>query len=210
MKPMFIVFEGLDGSGTTTQSRMLVDYLRAKDAARVHLTSEPSAGPVGQMIRTALSGRLQFTANDEGFDRQMAYLFAADRHDHLHNDTNGVLILKARGDHIVSTRYYFSSYAYHCRHPDDFDFVHSLNAAFPPPDAVIYIDIPVATSSARLSERTHLDRYENEDKLTLVRNNYERSLGYFDGPLLRVSGQDNPDHIHASIVAFIEGLHERD
>jgi dTMP kinase len=202
LKPLFIVFEGLDGSGTSTQTRLLAEYLRGR-GERAHMTSEPSDGPIGKMIRTALSGRLRFTSDDDLFDRQLAYLFAADRHDHLWNDVDGVMKLLARGEHVISTRYYFSSYAYHCKDENDLSFVRSLNGAFPPPDAVIFIDVPLETSSSRLAERAYLDRYESPEKLEVVRRIYERCFESYDGPLLRVNGLETPDEVHGRIAAFL-------
>lgn len=206
MKPLFIVFEGLDGSGTSTQSRLLVKHLCEGRGARAHLTSEPSGGPIGQMIRSALSGRLQFSSDERVYDQQLAYLFAADRHDHLWNDTDGIMRLLERGTHVVSTRYFFSSFAYHCRTEAELAFVRSLNAKFADPDAVIFIDVGVDVSAGRLAERPHLDRYESVEKLHAVRAAYERSFERYSGPLLRVDGTEPADAVHARITAFIDGL----
>ncbi len=201
MKPLFVVFEGLDGSGTSTQAQLLADRLKLEGS--VHLTSQPSSGPIGQMIRSALAGRVRFMADDEAFDRQMAYLFAADRHDHLFNDVDGILATLKKGLHVVCTRYTFSSFAYHCRSDDDFDFVRALNAPFPEPDAVIYIDVPVNLAAARVARRSYPDRYENARKLEIVRSAYERGLKCYSGPLLRVAGGDEPEAIHSRIIEFI-------
>lgn len=206
MKPLFIVFEGLDGSGTSTQARLLVRYLCEGLGAPAYLTSEPSGGPIGQMIRNALSGRLQFSSDERVYDQQLAYLFAADRHDHLWNDTDGVMRLLERGTHVVSTRYFFSSFAYHCRTEGELTFVRSLNAKFPDPDAVIFIDVGVDVSAGRLAERPHLDRYESVEKLHAVRSAYERSFEEYSGPLLRVDGAESADAIHARITTFIDAL----
>lgn len=206
MKPLFIVFEGLDGSGTSTQSRLLVKHLCDGLGTRAHLTSEPSGGPIGQMIRSALSGRLQFSSDERVYDEQLAYLFAADRHDHLWNDTDGVMRLLERGSHVVSTRYFFSSFAYHCHTDAELAFVRSLNAKFPDPDAVIFIDVGVDVSAQRLAERPHLDRYESVEKLHAVRAAYERSFETYSGPFLRVDGTEPADAVHARITMFVESL----
>ena len=202
MKPLFVVFEGLDGSGTSTQAQLLAN--RLKSEGQVHLTSQPSSGPIGQMIRSALAGRVRFMADEGIFDRQMAYLFAADRHDHLFNDVDGILATLRKGYHVVCTRYIFSSFAYHCHSDDDFDFVRSLNSPFPAPDAVIYIDVPVGLAAERVAQRSYPDRYENARKLEIVRRAYERGLQSFSGPLLRVAGGDEPHAIHARIVNFVD------
>ena len=129
----FIVFEGLDGSGTSTQASMLEKRL-TQEGARCHLTSEPSGGPVGQMIRQAFKGRLRFSQSPERFDQQMAHLFSADRLDHLYNDWDGVVPMLERGISVISTRYFFSSYAYHCTREEDWALIKRLNCDFPNPD----------------------------------------------------------------------------
>lgn len=105
-KGKFIVFEGLDGSGTSTQSQLLQNALLEK-GEKVHLTCEPSPGPIGNMIRQAMQGRILFSKQDDEFDQQMAYLFAADRYDHLNNPVDGVLKLVNEGFYVISTRYFF-------------------------------------------------------------------------------------------------------
>ncbi len=206
MRPLFIVFEGLDGSGTSTQSRLLGEYIRQISGTRVRLTSEPSPGPIGQMIRTGMSGRLRFSEDEKVFDRQMAYLFAADRHDHLYNEVNGILLSKGNGETVISTRYFFSSYAYHCECDADFHFIRSLNGSFPDPDAVVYLDVAVETSSARLAERTHLDRYENARKLERVKRNYDKVFADYSGPFLRVQAHLDPQELHRQIRLFIDEI----
>jgi dTMP kinase len=203
MKNLFIVFEGIDGSGTSTQSNLLSDYFVNKGQS-VKLTAEPSNGPVGHLIREGLKKRVVFSENEKHFDQQMAYLFAADRHDHLYNDVDGVFKLQKDGNHVISTRYYFSSLAYHCSTEMDFQFVNGLNKEFPEPDLVIYIDNPIEVSLKRLQQRTVQDVYENNDKLLKVKENYQRIFSAYQGELCVVSGDDTPDVIHNEIVAFIE------
>jgi dTMP kinase len=204
MKPLFIVFEGLDGSGTSTQARRLHDSLVISKKQRVRLTSEPSSGPVGQMIRTAMSGRLQFTNDSTNFDRQMAFLFAADRNDHLHNDTDGILKLLSQNYFVISTRYYFSSFAYHCRGTEDFEFVRSLNRSFPSPDLTIFLDVPVSVSVARLSARSHLDKYEHAQKLDMVQKNYANFFSSYQGALVKIDGEKDEASIHNEIVGAVQ------
>jgi dTMP kinase len=199
MKPLFIVLEGLDGSGSSTQARKLVEYLSKHSERKVRLTSEPSGGPVGQMIRTGMSGRLKFSSDKHQFDRQMAYLFAADRYDHLHNETDGILGHIQRGYTVVSTRYYFSSFAYHCDTADDFQLVRKLNEDFPHPDITIFLDVPVTTSVSRLNTRSHLDQYENATKLTVVRENYHKFFSTYSGKLLWLNGEGSEEEIHTTI-----------
>ena len=80
MGAIFIAMEGLDGSGGTTQTRLLADWLRAKGLSEVHTTAEPSTGPVGRFIRTALNPEHEASAIG---DAVLPFLFAGDRRDHL-------------------------------------------------------------------------------------------------------------------------------
>lgn len=201
-KGKFIVFEGLDGSGTSTQSQLLQNALLEK-GEKVHLTCEPSPGPIGNMIRQAMQGRILFSKQDDEFDRQMAYLFAADRYDHLNNPVDGVLKLVNEGFYVISTRYFFSSLAYHVTDDDSSLLVERLNSDFPNPDLLIYLDNPVESSIKRLNSRTVLDKYEEENKLTIVSENYKNIISNYNGEKLVLSALDSKEKIHAEIITKV-------
>lgn len=207
MKPIFVVFEGLDGSGTSTQASLL-EKAWLVSGRKVMLTCEPSPGPVGTLIRQAFKGRIKFPSDPEQFDRQMAYLFAADRFDHLYNDIDGVIPMMARGTSIISTRYYFSSFAYHCTNESHWELVHRLNDDFPQPDLLVYLRNPVDESIRRLERRCTLDSYEQPDKLAIVAENYERILSEFDGAKLVLDATLPPNEIHKVILGKLESSHE--
>ncbi|MBD8071039.1 dTMP kinase [Bacillus sp. PS06] len=203
MKNLFIVFEGIDGSGTSTQSNLLRNYYLKKGDHAV-LTFEPSSGPVGHLIREGLKKRVVFSENETHFDQQLAYLFAADRHDHLYNDVDGVYKLLGDKKHVICTRYYFSSLAYHCSTEEDFAFVGNLNSKFPNPDLVIYIDNPIEISLERLQQRTVQDVYENKEKLLAVKENYKKIFSKYPDKLLVVKGDKPVKEIHQEIITYIE------
>jgi dTMP kinase len=211
MKGKFIVLEGIDGSGSSTQARLLIEKFESCNSA-VHLTSEPSPGPIGNMIRQGMSGRLSFSEGGQSdgsmnlFDQQMAYLFAADRHDHLYNSVNGVFKNLRSGTHVVSTRYYFSSLAYHASSEEESEFVKSLNSNFPEPDLLIYLDCPVEQSISRLSKRTFADAYENSEKLKIVRENYSRIIDNYKGRLLVVDAVTSPQELGRLIWDEVCGM----
>src|SRR5690242_15452410 len=106
---MFIAFEGLDGSGKSTQIALLTKALRA-DGFAVHATREPTTSPIGSLIHQMMTGRVK---SDHGV---IAGTFAADRLDHILNDVDGMLEKAGSGHIVISDRYYFSSYAYHSTH----------------------------------------------------------------------------------------------
>lgn len=204
-KGKFIVFEGLDGSGTSTQSQLLQNALLEK-GEKVHLTCEPSPGPIGNMIRQAMQGRILFSKQDEKFDQQMAYLFAADRYDHLNNPVDGVLKLVEEGFYVISTRYFFSSLAYHVTDSSSSQLVERLNCDFPNPDLLIYLDNPVESSIKRLNARTVLDKYEEENKLRLVSENYQKIVSDYKGEKLILSATDTKENIHSEILKKVETI----
>lgn len=139
----FIVLEGIDGAGTTTQAERLGRWFDARGLEHV-VTREPSTGPVGSLLRSLLRGE------HAPVDREtLALLFAADRIDHLHREIQPAL---ARGAHVVSDRYVLSSLAYQSIDVDA-DFVARINARAPAPDLTIFVDVPARVAARRRSER---------------------------------------------------------
>ena len=204
-KGLFIVFEGIDGSGTSTQAALLRDKL-LRNGSHSITTTEPSDGPVGNLIRQAMKGRVQFCNEKSEFDQQMAYLFAADRHDHLYNNVDGVLKFVKLGTHVISTRYLFSSLAYHSHDEKSLEFVRDLNCKFPNPDIVIYLDNPVELSIERMANRPHKDAYENAEKLREVSKNYDRIFAEYHGALLKLDARIDPQSLHEKIYSRIRDL----
>ena len=166
-KGKFIVFEGIDASGKSTQIRMLEHYLKEKGVP-VYLTREPTDSPFGALAHQCMTGRID---SDE---KAIAAVMAADRLDHIYNKTNGLLDKINAGVTVISDRYYFSSYAYQGAHLD-MDWVIELNrlsAEALRPDVNIFIDIDAQTSMNRLQGRGDLERYEKLDKQLKVREQY--------------------------------------
>lgn len=197
----FIVLEGIDGSGTTTQAELLHNYLTSHQKKAV-ISPEPTTDKIGRLLRDFLSSKDLFDSPAK-FDQQMAYLFAADRYYHLYNNVNGVYKLIAEQIYVISTRYYFSSLAYNAKNATEFDFVWNLNKYFPPPDLLIYIDIPVELSLKRICDRPNLEVYETESKLKQVKNNFEHIFNNYQQPILKIDGTQSKENIHQQIIEFI-------
>lgn len=164
---LFIAFEGIDGSGKSTQASILAERLKAEGHA-VYLTNEPSHGNIGRMIRTILKG-------EETLDeRAIAALFVADRLDHILNEKDGML-KQLETEIVLCDRYYFSSYAYHGTHID-MDWVidaNAMSADILRPDITLFIDVSPEESMKRITgNRESIELYETLENLTAVRTKY--------------------------------------
>jgi dTMP kinase len=205
---LFIVFEGLDGSGTSTQARLLHERLLASGVDAV-LTAEPTDGPVGRLVRDALQHRVDFDLDPIQDERQMSYLFAADRFHHLHNEADGVLMHRSAGRVVVCARYVWSSFAYNCRSDQDVARIAHLNASFPAPDLTFFVEVPVSVSRERIDRRGLTEeKYESEEKLALVSRMYDRAMREFPCRHERLDGTLPPDALHERVVAAIGALRE--
>jgi dTMP kinase len=198
----FIVIEGLDGAGTSTQSVLLEAGLAAAGRPSV-LSMEPTPGPVGTLIKQIMRGRLKSTASREETEIQLAYLFAADRFDHLYNEVDGVRASIERGRLAISTRYFFSSYVYNGRTQEKLGLVDRLNKDFPVPELTIYLRVPLDVSLARLANRDVREFYEQEAELLRVSEGYDRLLESLGDRLLVFESIGDPKELSHRIVAAV-------
>ena len=138
-----IVLEGLDGAGTTTQAKRLVQHLVAVGHS-AHNTREPSDGPVGRLIREMLTGS-HAIASQAISQSTFSLLFAADRLDHLQREVDPQL---AAGVTVVSDRYYHSSLAYQGTGAER-DWITMLNERARKPDLTIFLQVRPEIAAAR-------------------------------------------------------------
>ncbi len=157
---VFIAFEGIDGAGLTTHSKITVSVLeKLVKGVSVHYTKEPTRGPVGKLIREALTRRI-----DEGLGRPevLALLFAADRLYHLHKNLGACggireCILNMPSI-IVSDRYKYSSIVYQSLDLNGLPgapkwWLNAVNSYAPPPHVLVYLDVNPEVAARRVSER---------------------------------------------------------
>ena len=167
-KNFFIAFEGLDGSGKSTQVKLLAEKLK-EQGLKIYTTAEPTNSRIGHIIKDIFKHKM------EADDRTIAALYAADRLDHLTNKTDGILKKLEEGHTVITDRYYFSSYAYHGTHMDIHWVINanSLSAELLRPDLNIYIDISAEESMKRLNKgRDSIELYESIENLKKVREKY--------------------------------------
>lgn len=145
----FYVVEGADGVGSSTQCQKLAERL-TKAKRTVHLTAEPSSGPIGKLIRQMLA-----TKDTEGgrpakaINKELALLFAADRLDHIAREIEPRL---AEGIDVVSDRYVLSSLVYQSLDLP-LEWVREANKFAPPADSTVLITLPLDEAWARLEKR---------------------------------------------------------
>lgn len=167
-KPLFIVFEGIDGSGKSTQVQLFAETLKAK-GHKVYVTREPTGNYIGLTLREIFSG------NKNAHDKTIAALYLADRLEHILNTDDGLLKMLNDGYTVICDRYYFSSYAYHSVHmPMNWVIeANSLCATLLKPDVNFFVDTDVDTAFKRITEgRDSIELYEQKENLEAVRNNY--------------------------------------
>jgi dTMP kinase len=198
-----IVFEGIDCSGTSTQARLLTVGLRAHNR-RVFVTSEPSPGPVGQLIRSYFSGRIPSSFTRAVQDKFFGCLFAADRVDHVFNPVDGVLKQMTSGVDVVCTRYKFSSLAYNAETEEERTFILLANSELPDPDLLIYLRCPLDVSLDRMRERITTETYEKDKhKLQKALENFEREIERFSGRKLVVDATLPPEPLAHVVLNFV-------
>jgi dTMP kinase len=166
------VLEGLDGAGTTTQARRLVDALTAR-GVRVHLTREPSDGPIGRLIREMLVGGHAIEGGTAISQGTFGLLFAADRLDHLQREVEPQL---ASGALVVSDRWYHSSLAYQGTGADR-DWIATLNARALQPDLTIFLNVrPEIAAQRRVAAGRAQELFETMNMQLEVDAGYKATI----------------------------------
>jgi dTMP kinase len=203
-KNLFIALEGIDGSGKSTQVKLLAERL-SNAGHKVYATCEPTDGPVGTLARSILKGALKAD------ERVIAGLFMADRLDHLLNETNGLVKKMSDGYTVVTDRYYFSSYAYHGTHID-MDWViaaNKMSAQIMRPHVNIFIDVPPEVAMQRINaNRTTTELYETLENLTNVRAKYLEAFEKLkqEERIVFIDGNAAPEKIADDIWNCLEAL----
>lgn len=165
----FIVFEGIDGAGKTTQINLLAAALRER-GIDCFVTAEPTTLPSGKLLRRALSGQIPATP------MEMAEMFARDRVNHNLDENEGIEKKLSQGTTVITDRYYYSSLAYQGSELG-FDVVSKLNLENPDirtPDLCVFLDLTPDVSLARIGARENVPHeiYENYEYLDKTRKTF--------------------------------------
>ena len=190
----FLLIEGLDGSGTTTQMKLLQDRFDAAGIKAVS-TFEPTDYPSGRLIRSILKGEADV------HPETLARLFSADRNEHLFNTESGINTYLEKNYRVICDRYLFSSLAYQSLHCD-FETVFDLNSHFPLPEHLFFIDTSINECQNRIGKRDNRELFEYEHQQNMIRNNYLKGIAKYEESGMKVhyvNGDQTAEKIHNDI-----------
>lgn len=200
-RPLFIVFEGIDGSGKSTQLKLLCERLAA-NGRKPHPTAEPTDSTTGKMLRAALSGSDPRTA------AEMAALFTLDRIHH-NKCENGIEKSLDAGFDVISDRYYYSSLAYQGS-LTDYEWVRRMNCDCPEirrPDLCIFLDMSPKAALARIGSRGEATEiYEEEETLTLFRATFMRVFHSLTDNIAIIDAEGTPEEVSDRVWDAVKTL----
>lgn len=202
-----IVFEGVDGSGTTTQASMLRGRF-AGTGLPAHVTAQPSGGPVGTLIRQVLSGRLVTIGGKAPGWATMSLLFAADRQDLQENEIEPNL---REGVNVICDRYVHSSVIYQGLSSSSrnvMPWIHEINRHIREPDIVIYLQVnPEEAMRRRTARSGRMEIFDDAEFQTKLIEEYDRMEELFpESNILTIDGTLPVEEINDRVWAEIEKL----
>lgn len=200
----FVVFEGIDGAGTSTQIEILKNS-EFKD--RFFFTAEPTDSETGKFLRKMLKGDVELDA------RTSAYLFAADRAEHLWGNSGGNCGVERQcrsGKIAVSDRYFFSSLAYQSVTCGE-ELPRDLQKPFPLPEILFFFQIDPETSLSRIEGRETREIYEKVDFLKATEERYEKIVSEYERThpemkTVRIDATKPKEEVASIILAELKSL----
>ena len=187
VKSKFIVFEGIDGSGKSTQSLLLYDYISSLNIP-VRLLAEPTGSRYGQKIKKMLQSGKAVPVEEQ------IHLFIEDRRYDLKNN---IMPCMSDGITIVMDRYFYSNAAYQgSRDISPSEIIQmNLDRGFPVPDRVYYIDLPPVLAMERIIARNGRGNTEMFEKVAFLEKVRENFNSVKDNRFLNINGNMAPEKI---------------
>jgi len=195
----FIVFEGLEGSGKTTQLRLLAEILAQKDIPHI-TTRQPSDNPIGTLMRTVTDGFLPME------NETMALLVAADRYQHVCHE---IIPALHAGKWVLCDRYYYSSFACQGVDPCVFSRIADYNAlvmASCKPDITFFLDVQPQECLRRIqTNRNYGGMYDSLTQLTQIRMRYEKIFDKLNqsDKIIHIDGNTTQENVTAQILKHL-------
>lgn len=187
---LFIVLEGIDGAGKTTQAFLLEKWLKKK-GKKVFVTREPTDGLIGGIIRAAITKKLKIS------QKTLQLLFAADRSEHVKEIVSNL----KKGKIVICDRYFFSSIAYGMLELDK-KWLMNLNSTFPKPSLIILLDVPAIIALRRLGVRFSKTYFEKVDVLSKVRQHFLALRNNFKNYYV-VDASKPIEEVHKKIIRIV-------
>ncbi len=207
----FVVFEGIDGSGKTTQLKAIENKFatlpQPNNQKKLFFTAEPTNLKTGQFLRSILRGEI------EAHPTTVVHLFAADRAEHLYAN-DGIIERCNNGEICICDRYLFSNLAYQgvtC----GIELPAKLNDNFPLPELVLYFDINPQDALKRAQNRGESEIYEKQDFLEKTHEQYIKvfekyenliSQGLTNMKIVRIDASQSQEFILDIVWSHIEPL----
>ena len=190
----FIVVEGLDGSGQSTQATKLVDFLN-NNQHKAHLTKEPTASLIGGLIRSQLNHDWKSSQDC------LQLLFCADRAHHIEKE---IIPLLQKGVNVVCDRYFFSTVAYGSLDIKGKNWLLELNKNFLLPDLTILLKVPAKVCLERIHQnRYDIALFEKEELLTMVAENFDNLAEEFEN-IAVVDGDKPAEEVFEEIKKIVK------
>lgn len=202
----FIVFEGLDGTGTSTQLQLLKDKI---DSSKAWFTAEPTDLETGIFLRKILQSKIKVTPQTS------AYLFAADRNEHIYSE-NGIISHLNKNQLVFSDRYLFSSLAYQSLQCGE-KLPVMLNSEFPLPEYLFFFDIEPKKSLERVISRSQktgeqIEIFEKLDIQEKTYTEYHKILNFYQTQtndkmnIIIIDASKSIEEIHQNIWSIIKKM----
>jgi dTMP kinase len=195
----FVVIEGLDGAGTTTQAAMTASALESRGIG-VCLTAEPSDGPLGRVARAHVRGEITLDPP------ATALAFLADRADHLARVVRPAL---AEGRWVVCDRYLLSTLAYQGAEGVDKLWVLDASGLIERPDLTVYLDVTDDERRRRIATRPSADRYEAPGYDQRLRRSYGEAIELLRARghvIAEIDGTRPAGEVSAAVTAELDAL----
>lgn len=195
---MFIVFEGIDGSGKGTQSKLLKNWFQQKSSKKegfkVFLTEEPTKTKLGSIIKKIIKNK-KATLTPE----TQALLFTADRAEHVKK----IRQMLEGGNVVICDRYYFSTLAYQGASGISMDWIMLLNKFAIKPDLTVVLDVEPAVGLKRIKNRNSTSYFEKLKFLKRVRENYKKICSSFENAV-EIDASKSIEQVHENIIKELQ------
>jgi dTMP kinase len=192
-KGLFIVIDGPDGSGISTQVELLGKWLKEL-GKKVITTKEPTSGIIGGIIRAVLKHEW------ETDQMTLQLLFSADRAHHLKKE---IIPALKKGYIVISDRYILSTYCFGTIDGINLDWLRSVNSQFVKPNLTIILDVPPEVSLVRIKRsRAIIELFEDVKKLRRIRENFKRLSKEFPNTFV-IDATKSIEEVHEEIKGIV-------